>query len=116
MRVTPIIEALLALEEATLISSHHRVDTPEVRTHLTTLWKASDRKNDWLYKNFWDWCGFDADRESVGLGRSQNLNASLNGIYRSVKVERTSEMMFNKEIWERAKAADPNRISKEEKR
>jgi hypothetical protein len=113
MRIDAIIEALSALEEATLLGKYRRVDTPEVRIHLTALWKASDRQNDWLYANFWEWCSFDTDRESVGLGRSQNLNASLNGIYRSVKVERTGQMMFNDEMWARVKAADPNRLSME---
>lgn len=100
----PLIDSLLFLEEMAHASQRMTVNDQPCRDALTEVWRASDRRRPDLYKEFWKWAGYNpAGDGAPGITRSQNLSRMLNGIYRDVGVERSSQMMFNEGVWARAR-------------
>ena len=94
-----VTRALLVLEDALNLTSDRPVPrTLALRFTLAYLYAVARRDRD-SFDSFWrhtthDQPCQDGTEGVKALGRSQNANANLNGIYRAVGVKRTNEMMF----------------------
>jgi hypothetical protein len=87
------LKALAALEEAALLTHEAPVrPTHSLRFALAFLYAVSDGER-WPYDQFWQAVTRDWGKEQLSggaaIGRTQTANASLNAIYRTVRVKRT---------------------------